>query len=666
MLLGSGLPRCGAGFPRRRLLTALLVAGLVVANNPSTLQRRRHGQRLPQPARLPSSHWRRSSTSTPPTRAHGSSPSPATTSPPSAGVTPSTRRSPRFLDRHFVTHEQQIMGSIATADTLYAMDGPIQTAPPTERPGPHGPPDEGRRPPGRVRPAPTSTTASPSPSSSPPSSADAARPGGPARRSARRGPNVSIISTLNEQDLACPPTRAGPRPFVTYTVQTPALSAGESDTGRDGGGGRCHRADNLAGAGCSTPTRHLLRRHAGRHRRPARAAGRRRAPRLVLTDTNRKQAFRWDTLTANAGYTETPPRTRPRPTRATARSTSSPGAAITPQVLASSWAPSVTASSYGNSVSYTPRTGLHRHRRRLRHRLGDRHLRARPRGPVVAVRSPPRSPPTTSPSPSRTGDRPRWITRVTLTFDGKDPITSNSSLLPGPSGQAVSFPARTFHTLGHHRRHHQRPCHRRPQRPRSASPRWRPGPAGPPGRPMPTRSLARWARPRRRPPDPRHDPPAPRPSRPQRPRDDHHPPVHPAHRPHLHLRGQATLSALIPDDEVDRLVGRRDRPRRSCAYSSGRLPATSAPPRPPSTATRRRPGSPALGARPSGSTLQLRPGPPPTLTRLDLQVVADGRHSVPTAMTITSGVRCKRSSLPPIADGTVPGAVATVPVSFPP
>ena len=29
---------------------------------------------------------------------------------------------------------------------------------------------------------------------------------------------------------------------------------------------------------------------------------------LVLTDTNRKQAFRWDTLTANSGYTETPER----------------------------------------------------------------------------------------------------------------------------------------------------------------------------------------------------------------------------------------------------------------------------------------------------------------------------------------------------------------------
>ena len=33
---------------------------------------------------------------------------------------------PACLTRPFVTREQQIMGSIATADTLYAVDGPIQ------------------------------------------------------------------------------------------------------------------------------------------------------------------------------------------------------------------------------------------------------------------------------------------------------------------------------------------------------------------------------------------------------------------------------------------------------------------------------------------------------------------------------------------------------------
>jgi hypothetical protein len=49
-----------------------------------------------------------------------------------------------------------------------------------------------------------------------------------------------------------------------------------------------------------------------------------------------------------------------------------------------------------------------------------------------------------------------------------------------------------------------------------------------------------------------------------------------------------------------------------------------------------------------------------------MQVIADGRHSVPTAMTITSGSQTRSVALPPIADGSVPGAVTTVPVSFAP
>ena len=48
-----------------------------------------------------------------------------------------------------------------------------------------------------------------------------------------------------------------------------------------------------------------------------------------------------------------------------------------------------------------------------------------------------------------------------------------------------------------------------------------------------------------------------------------------------------------------------------------------------------------------------------------MQVVADGRHSVPTSMTIASGTQVRKVTLPPIADSTVPNAVTTVPVSFP-
>src|ERR1019366_7540362 len=46
------------------------------------------------------------------------------------------------------------------------------------------------------------------------------------------------------------------------------------------------------------------------------------------------------------------------------------------------------------------------------------------------------------------GDRARWVSRVTLTFDGRRPVTF--SLKPSShleSGQTLTFPSTTFHTL---------------------------------------------------------------------------------------------------------------------------------------------------------------------------------------------------------------------------
>ena len=46
------------------------------------------------------------------------------------------------------------------------------------------------------------------------------------------------------------------------------------------------------------------------------------------------------------------------------------------------------------------------------------------------------------------GDRSRWVSSVTLTFDGKDPIRYNLTKASHvTSGQTLSFPTRTFHTL---------------------------------------------------------------------------------------------------------------------------------------------------------------------------------------------------------------------------
>ena len=107
------------------------------------------------------------------------------------------------------------------------------------------------------------------------------------------------------------------------------------------------------------------------------------------------------------------------------------------------------------------------------------------------------------------------------------------------------------------------------------------------------------------------------------------------------LSGSATLSSLIPDDEIDRLLGRAPRRRRPVvvAYSSGRLPgglaqtASATVDGDPTTAWQ-----PGLGAKAQlGDWLQYDLKQPHDDQHLAMQVMADGRHSVPTAMTIASG-----------------------------
>ncbi|HEX3333662.1 MAG TPA: hypothetical protein VHS57_04930, partial [Acidimicrobiales bacterium] len=136
------------------------------------------------------------------------------------------------------------------------------------------------------------------------------------------------------------------------------------------------------------------------------------------------------------------------------------------------------------------------------------------------------------------------------------------------------------------------------------------------------------------------------------------------------LSGSASLSALIPDDEIDRLVGRATTGATGVrdAYSSGRLPGDLK-----STASATVDGNPTTAWQPGlgsnaqiGSTLTYDLTKPQKVGQLNMQVIADGRHSVPTSMTVTSGSQTRQITLPPIADGKVPNAVTTVPVLFAP
>jgi len=134
------------------------------------------------------------------------------------------------------------------------------------------------------------------------------------------------------------------------------------------------------------------------------------------------------------------------------------------------------------------------------------------------------------------------------------------------------------------------------------------------------------------------------------------------------LTGQARISPLVPDDEIDRLVGRPGSDYTgTVAYSQGRLPndlranAIVTLDGAPSTIW-----EPGFGsAHQAGEWLQYHFAEPVTFDHLDLQVVADGQHSVPTRVTVTTGSGSATVALPPLADSQVAGAVVDVRLALP-
>ena len=138
------------------------------------------------------------------------------------------------------------------------------------------------------------------------------------------------------------------------------------------------------------------------------------------------------------------------------------------------------------------------------------------------------------------------------------------------------------------------------------------------------------------------------------------------------LEGQARLSAELDDAAVDRLLGLPGPDEGGvAATSSTRLPG----------ALDHR-ASAALDGDPTTSWtgtfqqqtdafLRIETGEPVTFDRLDLQVVADGRHSVPTRIRIEAAVGDEPLvpvaglDLPPIVDQAEPGATTSIPLALP-
>ena len=677
MLLASGLTALWSRFSIPGLVTAVLVAGLVVANNPSIFLGDTIANGFTQPASLPSYEVAAID--------HLNAVHPGTRVFAIPGNNFAAYRwgdtvdtpQPALLNRDFVTREQQIMGSIATADTLYATDGPIQDgtanmnalAPMSRLMGAGDlmvEYDQQYERYGIPQPQILALQLLQTPLGlSDPQSFGTPRP------------NVSSDSTLNEQDLSVPGNVGWTSPIVTYTVDNPrAMVRGESDTGALVMEGDATGLNNLAGLGLLDTDSAIY--YAGTLADdPSRledlsAHG----AQLVLTDTNRKQAFRWDTLTANAGYTETPDENPAKSDLSDSPVELFPGTSITSKSYASYvGAVNVTASSYGNSVSYTPED-------RASSAIDDNFDTAWITGTFVPdpagqwwqanFATPVTTDHITLVQPQR-GDRSRWVSGVTLTFDGKDPVhdalTSASHLT---SGQTLTFPSRTFHTL----RVTLDGTTNDTAPPLTASAVGFseieiPGVQVHQVIQMPTQMLSTlgassaadrltvvMTRQRTSQFPPRSDPET------TISREFTLPTART-----FTLSGSASLSALIPDDEIDRLVGRTAAASTDLqdAYSTGRLPGDLQ-----STASATLDGNAATAWMPGlgsdaqvGSTLTYDLKQPQALGSLALQVIADGRHSVPTTMTITSGNQARQVTLPPIADSTVPGAVTTVPVTFP-
>ncbi len=310
MLLGAGISAIRVRVPLMSAAAALLATAAIVAANPALFNGDAEvASFFTQPAKLPG--YEMSAIS----YLNSTHPGTRVLSIPGDnfasyrwGDTVDTPQ-PAFLNRPFVTREQQIMGSIATADTLFATDNPIQSgteqwdslAPMArlmsagdllveydQRYEHYGVPDP------QVLASELSTTP--------------AGLSGPVTFGSPR-PNVSSYADVDGRLVSLTPAQSNswPSPLVDYTVDDPRpITRAESDAGSILVAGDATALEEMAGLGMLDTDSAIY--YSGSldenpqelQRLVADGAS------LVLTDTNRKQAFRWDTITANSGSTETP------------------------------------------------------------------------------------------------------------------------------------------------------------------------------------------------------------------------------------------------------------------------------------------------------------------------------------------------------------------------
>ncbi len=397
---------------------------------------------------------------------------------------------------------------------------------------------------------------------------------------------------------------------------------------------------------------------------------------LVVTDTNRLRARRWSTITDTVGYTEGPGNHPISFDESDARLDMFPNAArnaSTTVVLQG--ARRVGATDYGNPISYTPedraalafdgdlltawKTGAFKDVRGDRILVETTHPISTDHVNLVQVLTEPRG---------------RWITNAILRFDGRHPtpVTLGAESRTG-AGATLLFPRRRFSTLsieirdtnlgqlqsyggidqvGFAEIRLQGDGAARPVRIREVTvlPTDLVGNAAARSG---THPLAfTMSRERVIPVPPRRDPE----------RSMTRQILVPTARS-FGVGAEARLSSAAPDEVIDRDLGYRGNVR---VHASARLPgaprdrASAAVDDDPTTAW----VTPFVKV--VGQSVTVTSPTTRTLDHLDLQVVADGRHSVPTRLEIRNEAGESRMvDIAAVPDGTVRDGAVAVPVSFP-
>ncbi len=583
---------------------------------------------------------------------------------------------PGLLDRPYVQREQQVYGTLPTQDLLYAADAPIQ---------------QGTFDPATLTPIARLMSAgdvalisdyndarynTPRPQLLWPQF-DPAPPGttGPIAFGAPV-PNVNLIPKFDEASLAQGSNPSWPPPIAVFAIPgaRPILRA-ESPQGSLIIDGDASGLVAAAGAGLLQTNPAIVYSGSLAHQQAQLQHLATESATLVLTDSNRRRGFRWNSMRANSGYT-VPAGANPSPNDPTSMPLnifpSAPADAQT--VTIDRGVSSVTASSYGNPVTFTPEDRPTMAFDGNTNTAWTTGAFTSPAGQWIQVTT--KAPLTTNAvnlvQPVH-GNPDRWITKVTLTFDGHHPYTvSLGASSRTATGQTVTFPQRTFRTM-RITLDSIRPLHGTPTGALgavgfaevrladvhvdeiTAVPQDMLRTLGSASQEDPLAILL--TRERIKPIPPRTDPerymsrliwlPTTR---------------------SFSVSGTARISALIPDSEIDQLLGRPGSDGSGIvASSSGRLPGdiqdTAA------SAEGGNPGhfwSPGFGyAHQIGAWIQYQLPSPITFDHLNLAVVADGRHSVPTRITVSTENGSRTVDLPLVSDTPVPGAAVSTPVSFP-